>query len=142
MSTCLVRASKPFRIVFVLVLTSLFSGWTCTAIFGFNSCPDVILQPEIVSLWPDTISADADSVDLTVEGSGFVSQSEILWNGNPLPTTFMDSSHLQAKITQPTLNSLGALAGTTVMISVSSHTLNFVVGCPGWSSGTLVLVIN
>jgi hypothetical protein len=143
MSSCLVRASKPLRLVFVLVLTSLLSGWTCTAIVGFNSCPDAVPQPQITALSPNAISADAASVLLTVNGSNFVSQSEILWNGNSLPTRFMDSRHLQATITQQTFDSFGGSPGTGVLISVVSTESDFVVGCPnGGSSGTLVLVVN
>jgi hypothetical protein len=72
MSSCLVRASKPFRPVFVLVLTSLLLAWTRTAIVGFNSCPDAVPQPQITALSPNVISADAASVLLTVDGSNFV----------------------------------------------------------------------
>jgi hypothetical protein len=126
MSTCLIHASKPFRIALILVLTWLLSAWTCTATVGFNSCLGVVPQPQIIALWPDTISADAESVDLTVEGRDFVSQSEILWNGNALPTRFVDSSHLQATITQQTFEWFGGSAGNTVLISVISPTSNSV----------------
>jgi len=78
-----------------------------------------------------------------VDGSGFVSQSEILWNGNPLQTAFVDSRHLQTTITQQTLDSFGGSVGTNVLISVVSPQSDFIVGCPnGGSSGTLVLVVN
>lgn len=143
MSTCLVHLSKPFRLVLLLLLTWLSSAWTCSVFFGFNSCPEALLQPQIIALLPDTISADADSVALTVDGSDFVSQSEILWNGNVLATAFVDSSHLQATITQQTFASFGGSAGKTVLISVISPASSFVVGCSeAVSSGTLVLVIN
>ena len=142
MSTCLVHASKPFRIAFVLVLTSLLPAWTCTAIVGFTSCPGSVTQPQIVSLSPDSISADTDSATLTVNGSGFLSTSQILWNGNSLPTTFIDSSHLRATITQQTFKSFGGAVGSNVLISVMSPAPTFVVGCSGWSSGTLTLVVN
>jgi|SRR5579885_1657206 len=142
MSICLIHASKPFRIGFVLVLTLLLPAWTCTAIGGFNSCPGAVSEPQLVALTPNTISADDNSVDLTVEGSGFVSRSEILWNGNPLPTTFVDSHQLRSTITRQTFQSFGGSAGSNVLISVMSPATTFVVGCGGWSSGTLVLVID
>ncbi|HVI76785.1 MAG TPA: hypothetical protein VM715_01200 [Candidatus Acidoferrum sp.] len=47
------------------------------------------------------------SVVLSVAGTGFVPQSEIQWNENPLPTTFIDSGHLQASVTQQTFDSFG-----------------------------------
>jgi len=143
MTTCLVHTSKLFRLAFVLVLTSLLSGWTCTAIIGFNSCPGAVFQPQIAALLPNTISVDEAPILLTVDGSDFVSQSEILWNGNPLQTTFMDSRHLQTTITQQTLDSFGGSAGTSVLISVVSPESDFIVGCPnGGSSSTLVLFFN
>jgi hypothetical protein len=142
MCPCLTTRCKLYRIGFVLALTLLLSGWTCTAIFSFNSCP-ATPQPQITSISPDAISGDATSVLLTVDGSGFVSQSQILWNGKALPTTFMDSRHLQATITQQTFESFGGSPGTDVLISVISLAPSFVVGCDnGESSGTLVLVVN
>ena len=143
MSSCLVHASKPFRLAFVFVVSSLLSGWTCTAILGFNSCPDEVPQPQITAILPTSISADELPVRLSVDGDGFVSQSEILWNGNPLQTTFMNSRHLQTTITQLTLDSFGGSAGSNVQISVVSPESDFIVGCPnGGSSSTLVLFVN
>lgn len=135
------RAS--LRIGFVAALTLTLSGWTCTAIIGFNSCLGVPATPQITLLSPSTISVTADSVVLTVKGSGFVQQSQILWNGNALPTTFMDSQDLQTTITQQTLIRFGGAPGSNVLISVSSPVATTVVGCPiAGSSATLILIIN
>jgi len=143
MTTCLVHSSKPFRLALLLVLTWLSSAWTCSAFLGFNSCLDAVPQPQITALLPTSISADETPVLLTVDGSGFVLQSEILWNGNPLQTTFMDLRHLRTTIAQQTLDSFGSSVGTSVQISVLSPESDFVVGCPnGGSSGTLVLTVN
>jgi hypothetical protein len=121
----------------------MFSGWTCTAIVGFNSCLGVQATPQITLLSPSAISVTADSVVLTVKGSGFVAQSQILWNRNALPTTFVDSQHLQATITQQTFTHFGGALGSNVLISVNSPVTDTVVGCPiGGSSATLVLFIN
>jgi len=54
-----------------------------------------------------------ESVPLTVNGDGFVAQSQILWNGRALPTTFTDPRQLQATITQQTLDSFGSSVGDT-----------------------------
>jgi hypothetical protein len=143
MHPCLVHASKPFRLALILLLTWLSSAWTCSVFLGFNSCPDAVPQPQITALSPNAIFAGEAPVLLTVDGSGFVSQSEILWNGNPLETTFLDARHLQTTITQQTLDSFGGSAGSRVLISVVSPESDFIVGCPdGGSSGTLVLVVN
>jgi hypothetical protein len=140
MSTCLVHASKTSRIALILVLTWLSSAWTCSVFLGFHSCLESLPQPQIIALLPDTISEDEAPVLLTVDGSGFVSQSEILWNGHPLQTMFMDSGLLKTTITQRTFESFGGSAGNSVLISVMSPESD--LGCSGSSSGTVVLLIN
>ena len=143
MRSCVVTRCKPYRIGLVLVLIPLLSAWTCTAIVSLNSCPDALPRPQIGSLLLVTISADSASVLLTVNGNSFVRQSEILWNANPLQTTFVDSHHLQATITQQTFNSFGGSAGNSVLISVMTLGSASVVGCTnGGSSATLVLEIS
>jgi hypothetical protein len=146
MRSCPVEPCKPttVRIAFVAFLTMLSAGWTtCTAIVNFNSCPGTVPQPQIISLSPDSIPDNMESVPLTVNGDGFVAQSQILWNGRALPTTFTGPRQLQATITQQTLDSFGSSVGDTVQISVMSPGSSSIVGCPnGGSSATLVLLIN
>ena len=143
MRSCLVNPCKPFssiRIAGVTVLTLLLSGWTtCTALVNFNGCPP---QPQITSLSPDSIPGDSESVLLIVNGSDFIPQSQIMWNGNALRTTFMGSRQLQTTITQQTFDSFGG--GSSVQITVSSQgSSGSVVGCPnGGNSATLALLIS
>jgi len=134
---------KPYRVGLVLGLAALSSAWTCTAIVNLNGCADASPHPQIAALSPNPISADAVSVVLNVQGTGFVSQSEIQWNKNPLPTTFIDSHHLQATVTPQTFDSFGGSAGDTVLITVMSPEPRSVVGCAnGNNSSTLILDIN
>jgi hypothetical protein len=147
MYSSLVHPRKPFllvRIALLAVLTLLLSGWTtCTAMVDFNSCQSSVAQPQITSLSPGAIPGDSASVRLTVNGSNFVPQSQIMWNGNALQTTFTDSSHIQTTITQQTFNSFGGSAGSSVRISVRSLGSASVLGCSnGGNSATLELVIN
>jgi hypothetical protein len=112
-------------------------------VVDFNSCEGSVRQPQIVSVSPGAIPGDVASVLLTVNGSDFVPQSQIMWNGSALPTTFMDSRHLQTMITQQTFDSLGGSAGSSVQISVKSQGSVAVPGCPnGGNSATLDLVID
>jgi len=147
MRSCLVNPCKPFplaRIALLALLTLLLSGWTnCTAIISLGTCSTTVPQPVVISLSPDTVPDDGESVPLTVDGSDFVSESEIMWNGNALQTKFMDSSHLQATITPQIFDSFGGSAGNSVQISVMSQASAVVLGCPaGLSSATLVLLVN
>jgi hypothetical protein len=145
MCSCLVGLSKRLwaRIVFIAVLSALLSGWTtCTAIVNFSSCAGTMPQPQITSLAPETIPGNAKSVVLAVTGSGFAPQSQIIWNNDALQTTFIDSQHLQAAITQQTFDSFGGSSGSSVQISVRTQESTAVLGCPsGGSSATLILVI-
>jgi hypothetical protein len=145
MRSCLIQSAMPFpwlRLGFVAALILTLSGWTCTAIIGFQTCLGMSATPQITSLSPSAVSVAADSVALIVRGSGFVPQSQILWNGNALLTTFIDSQNLQATITQQTFTQFGGAFGSNVLISVNSPVIATVVGCPiAGSSATIVLVI-
>jgi hypothetical protein len=125
---------KPFSLIaLIAALTLLLSGWTCSGMFV--SCQG-ISQAQITSLSPGTIPRDVHSVPLTVAGSGLTPQSQIMWNGSTLETTFLDSQHLQTTITRETLESFGD--GSSVRISVSQGS-----GCPiHGNSAALDLVIN
>jgi hypothetical protein len=128
------------RLALIAALTLLLSGWTCSGIF--LSCQGVG-QSQVTSLSPDTIPSDAESVLLTVDGSGFTPQSQIMWNGNPLQTTFMDSHHLQTTVTQQTFDSFGGTLVNNVQISVRSQASFDDLGCPiVGNSATLVLIIH
>ncbi len=135
------KSFTPRHIGLVAALTLLLSGWTCRAMFV--SCQGVGEEPQITFLSPGTIPSDSNSVLLTVEGSGFAPQSQIMWNGNSLETTFLDSHRLQTTITQQTFTSFGGSAGSNVQISVMSPASFDEFGCPiGGTSAVLVLIIN
>jgi hypothetical protein len=146
MRSSLVNPCKPFpalRIALIAGLTLLSSGWTCNAMFEFHSCQSGGAQTQITALSPATVFRDAESLLLTVEGSGFTPQSQITWNGSTLQTTFTDSRHLQTTITQQTFDFFGGSAGTSVQISVRSQGSVADMGCPkNGNAGTLLLVIN
>jgi ABC-type iron transport system FetAB ATPase subunit len=102
-----------------------------------------VAQSQVTSLSPDAIPSNAESVLLTADGSGFTPQSQIMWNGNALQTTFMDSHHVQTTVTQQTFDSFGGSVENNVQISVRSKASFDDLGCPiGGNSATLVLVIN
>ena len=141
----LVRPNASFplaRVAFLAALTLLLSGWTtCSALF--LSCQTSVPEPQIILLSPDDLSIDTEPVIVTVEGSDFEPQSEIMGNNSPLQTRFVDSQHLQTAITQQTLGSLGATPGSQVQISVMTPELSPPAGCPiGSNSATLVLSIH
>ena len=114
-------------LAFVAALVLLSSSWTCTAMFV--SCQGVA-QPEITSPSPGSVPATTESVLLIVEGTGFIPGSQILWNGNALPSTLIDSRRLQTTVTQQTFEAFGGSAGSSVQISVRSEGNFSDTGCP------------
>ena len=87
---------------------------------NFSSCEDSGQAAQITSLSPGGIAGSSESVGLTVNGSDFTPQSQIFWNESALPTTFMDSHHLQTTVTQQTFASFGGSVGGSVEISVET----------------------
>ena len=133
---------KPYRIALILLLAGLSTAWTCSGLIVLNGCADATSHPQIGALSPNPISANLVSEVLSVDGMGFGPQSQILWNKYPLPTTFVDSQHLQTTITQETFGTYGGSAGTTALISVSSPGTGSAVGCTNGNSSTVILVID
>lgn len=125
------------RIALVVALTLLLSGWSCMG--EFKSCPGA-MSAQINSLSPGDVPGDAEEVLLTVNGNGFTPQSQILWNGNALPTALTDSHHLHAAITQQTFASFGGSPGSTVQISVRSQGSDTICP-PSGNTAALDLVI-
>ena len=122
MRSCPIHSDKPspwVRMGFIAVVILALSGWACTAIIGFQSCLGVPSVPQITSLSPNAVLVISDPVLLTVSGSAFVSQTQILWNGSALPTTFVDSQHLQTTITQQTFDLFGGSPGGTCLLYTS-----------------------
>jgi hypothetical protein len=137
------KHSTWLRIVLIVFLTLALSGWTtCSGMFVWDSCPDQVPMPQILSIEPGSMPGNLDSIVLTVTGADFVSQSQILWNGNALETTFNDSQHLTSMITQQILESFGGSPAGSVLISVRSQAHNNDFGCSnGGTSATLILII-
>lgn len=54
--------------------------------------------PTLASISPLNALAGSPSFTITVDGSGFVAGSTILWDGSPLPTTVVSGSRLNAEV--------------------------------------------
>lgn len=54
--------------------------------------------PVISSINPPGVIAGASSLTLSVSGSGFVDGSQVVWDGEALPTTYLDASHLEVTL--------------------------------------------
>lgn len=66
-------------------------------------------QPVIVAIEPFGATAGDAALTLNIAGSGFISGTVVLWNGNPLPTTFVDGERLTAQVAANLLSSPAAV---------------------------------
>ncbi|MBP7148104.1 MAG: S8 family serine peptidase [Acidobacteria bacterium] len=69
--------------------------------------------PTLNQLSPSAATAGGPAFTLVVTGSGFVSGSQVLWNGGARPTTFVGSTELRAQISAADIAS-GGQAQVTV----------------------------
>lgn len=62
--------------------------------------PALATTPYISSISPSSVTAGANAFVLTVNGKAFNSNSVVLWNGSPRPTTFVGYWKIQAQISR------------------------------------------
>jgi hypothetical protein len=124
--------------LFVLLLATIF----LTGCGALNPlCGTARPKPVVTSLAPNpvTLSQIQQGLLLTVNGSRFYSNSIILWNGAPLPTTSVNSTQLQATITTAQISTPG-----TAQIAVHTPAnLSGDLGCDsGGNSKALTFTVN
>ena len=73
--------------------------------------PSATVAPVLSSLSPNSTAAGSPAFILTVSGSGFLSNSAIIWNGSSLVTTYSSTNQLSASVSA----SLVAVAGSVVI---------------------------
>ena len=82
--------------------------------------------PNLLSLSPSSAPVGTASMNLIVSGSGFVNGNVVLWNGSPLPTTFVSGTILRATVGSALFSATG-----TALVSVGdSNSLVFTVTGP------------
>lgn len=99
---------------------------------GGSPTPITPPGPTLTSLSPNTITAGGAGFTLTVNGSDFVTTSDVRWDGATLATTFVNSTQLTAAVLP------GDIAtGATVQVTVfnpdgsgTSNALTFTINNP------------
>ena len=89
--------------------------------------------PSVSSLAPTSVPVGSAATNLTVTGSGFVSTSQVEWNGTMLATTFVSASSLTAVVSTASLAAAGTASITVVSPTPgggSSGALNFNITNP------------
>jgi hypothetical protein len=95
----------------VTVINATPGGGTSTAVsFTVVSNP----APQVDSILPASSSVSAGALTLTVIGSGFLSTSQVKWNGASRTTTYVGATELTAAILASDLSTAGTAAVTVV----------------------------
>ena len=84
--------------------------------------------PAITYIQPDMAISGGAGFNLAVTGEGFTSNSVVEWNANPLPTTFVSATELQAQVPSAIISNPGNS-------TISLQTPNF-----GFSNGKSFLI--
>jgi len=80
--------------------------------------------PAITKLQPSTVAANSGAFTLTVTGTGFVSNSEVNFNGNPRTTTFVSATQVTAAIPASDVASTGTPSVTVTNPTPGGGTSN------------------
>jgi outer membrane protein assembly factor BamB len=94
--------------------------------------------PMITSLLPNEVDAGSAAFTLTVNGSGFTSDSQVQWNGVALTTTLVSSTELQAPITAADIATPGTYLVQVLTDGVGTNSIAFTVEQMGTSQITLL----
>ena len=94
----------------------------------------------ISGLVPAAVAAGSPNLVLTVQGTGFVSTSEVVFNGSALATTFVSSGQLVATVPAALIATPGTAKITVSSDSVTSSSAIFTIlsGAPVTSSAAIV----
>src|SRR5579875_2482384 len=99
----------------------------------------------LASLSPIVAMQNGPAFTLTVNGSGFGSGNQVVFNGTSEPTTVVNSSQLTAQIPSSALSSSGtfnvvpALSPSNISVSAGATTPNININVPSFNPPTLQL---
>ena len=94
--------------VLISLQFSLACGGSGTSGGGPPPPPPSNPVPSIVSLNPNSATAGAAALTLTITGENFLSSSTVQWNGSSRVATFTSSTQLQAQVTAADVASAGS----------------------------------
>lgn len=97
------------------------------------SSPPPSLNPAAVvsSLSPSSVMAGGSAFTLSLSGSSFSSSTMVLWNGQPVPTTFINSQKVTATISASLIAAAGMVSVAVLNAnSTGSNVLQFTINTP------------
>ncbi len=130
---------KRFWTALAVALAAIFAAAGCN---DYGNTFQVPTGASITSLSPSNASAGSPQFTLTVNGSGYVTQTVVQWNGKTIPTTVQtDSAGNVLGISATVSAALVAKSGTAFVNTLSPHSgagmnglsnpLPFIINPPG-----------
>ena len=113
------RNLTGWRSVLARLLTALLCTAPAFAASSSNPIPSVTAP-----LVPASVVPGGASFTLEINGSGFVSGSNIFWNGSPLKTTFVSSTQVTAQINSGMIKAAATITVTVVNPAPGGGTSN------------------
>jgi FG-GAP-like repeat/Abnormal spindle-like microcephaly-assoc'd, ASPM-SPD-2-Hydin len=109
-----------------------------TGVVAQNNAVPLLNQP----LTPTSVTPGHGAFTLNVTGSGFALGATVNWNGAPRKTSFVSSSHLQARISSADVAQMGTALVTVTNPAPGGGISNFVYFPVGTQSSTVSFVDN
>jgi hypothetical protein len=104
-------------------ISVLVNGSTSNSV----SLPIVSGDPVIDAIRPNVAMAGSAGLILTVSGFGFTAGSPVMWNGQPLRTTFVTSQQLTAVVPPSSLANAGSASVTVAIGASTSNAVSFTI---------------
>lgn len=97
--------TSRLRVAVLLSLALLLGGYGCGA--NYNSMGGGSGAPAITSLSPATANVNDPAFTMTVNGSGFGTDSVVYWSGSPLQSSYATGSKVTAQVPGTDLSNAG-----------------------------------
>ncbi|MFY9841959.1 MAG: IPT/TIG domain-containing protein [Terriglobales bacterium] len=121
------------RLLSVLVLMMVSFSFGCGG-YGSGNGMQPATTPNISGLSPDSANAGSGDFVLTVNGTGFASNSVVYWNSANVSTTYVNAQQITASISAADIATSGAVSvyvknpGTGIYaMGVNSNVVHFTV---------------
>jgi hypothetical protein len=129
----------PFALLLATMFATMFLAG-CGALHN-PLCGTARPKPVLIALSPNpaTLAQVDQGLLLTITGSNFYSDSLVIWNGAPLPTTVTSSTVMEVTITTTQISS----PGTAQILVHTPPNLSGDLGCDsGGDSDALTFTVN
>lgn len=97
---------------------------------SFDNIKVAVTEPDLISLSPTSRIANTGAFTLTLNGTGFTSNSVVRWNGSNRTTTFVSATQLTASIPATDITSAGSATITVATGNSVTDPLTFIIDPP------------